>query len=68
MGKIEAINITNISEEGTFYVNQAILRPFSVFESGFSNTTESSSTAPKTKHSLIKFAICFFGKFTIAII
>ena len=25
MGKIEAINITNISEEGTFYVNQAIL-------------------------------------------
>ena len=25
MGKIEAINITNISEENTFYVNQAIL-------------------------------------------
>src|SRR5210317_144186 len=25
MGKIEAINITNISEESTFYVNQAIL-------------------------------------------
>ena len=26
MGKIEAINITNISEERTFYVNQAILK------------------------------------------
>ena len=26
MGKIEAINITNISEENTFYVNQAILK------------------------------------------
>ncbi len=25
MGKIEAINITNISEENTFYINQAIL-------------------------------------------
>ena len=25
MGKIEAINITNISEKNTFYVNQAIL-------------------------------------------
>ena len=25
MGKIEAINITNISEENTFYVNQVIL-------------------------------------------
>ena len=25
MGKIEAINITNISEDNTFYVNQAIL-------------------------------------------
>ena len=25
MGKIEAINITNMSEENTFYVNQAIL-------------------------------------------
>ena len=25
MGKIEAINITNISEEDTFYVNHAIL-------------------------------------------
>ena len=25
MGKIEAINITNISEQNTFYVNQAIL-------------------------------------------
>ena len=25
MGKIEAINITNISGENTFYVNQAIL-------------------------------------------
>ena len=25
MGKIEAINVTNISEENTFYVNQAIL-------------------------------------------
>ena len=25
MGKIEAINITNISDENTFYVNQAIL-------------------------------------------
>ena len=25
MGKIEAINITNISQENTFYVNQAIL-------------------------------------------
>ena len=26
MGKIEAINITNISEDNTFYVNQAISR------------------------------------------
>ena len=25
MGKIEAINITNISEDNTFYINQAIL-------------------------------------------